>query len=1341
MSKLVRLRSFFVPALIGSILCCAFGYYYLYWVPSRQRYLDDRSFRVLKTLSDQIRLSINTFDKMLDNAADNGISGDSMGDYLKAVAPQLQIPEEDESDPVVGQDYSDPPKIAVEADEGTHFLYLAFQRGSKASKRSSPAKYVIRTDLDKMIDRLAPQRSLNPFDVLLVAQSDGIIIFQRSVSGIEVARIKTIEDASGETKGKPHKPITADLLSQASRLEEVKFAGARYRLYSQPLQISFFPAKGGPMSGVPPPWVLCGLVRADRFRSESQSIPYAYILGILAAILLVVAAYPFLRLLLSSPAERLRTVDLIATAVFTCFVAAALTLILSDLYYWQIAFGPAADDDMGRLARAIDSNFAHETNLAFAQLDALNRSPDLLAALQQVSVDPDSTPPQLTEGGKCNPSWACRIEILRNPPRGAKASPDEEVKLLEYEYPYLAHVYWSDYQGVQRVKWSTGERITPFISLDDPSVTYYPDVKRAVRNPGGPINSSGIGSQYSPNTGENITIFWKLLAIDEHGKEVPIDEYWNQEPQKSEERKVFSASLVTRPVSVIGSVLPSGFQFAVLEPDGTVVFHSDPTRNLRENFFAETDQNLDLRSRVKMRAAGSIITNYMGRPHRFYVQPMARNEEAGVDQGGLWTVVVFRDLHLEETKNLEMLTLISIMVFLYAGVIALVLVVVYWARKGQASRIWLWPDSRKARSYGPVAIANIVAAMLLLIFSSFVSPLALVSCVVVIPLGTILLNLVILRGRSDAKGSADGTDDEMSSRCKLGYFGASATMLVVVAVLPCLSLFKVAGDFEHKLFIERTQLLFAADIHNRALRVRERYQNINLGKDGEVQKKVLAGPEGQHAEKLLNASTDTTAAVYSHELLDKVCPKAEDQQAKQLPDPVFSYHEILDTKVCAEEARTDRNDSSPTKLDCGAVGAPSCVESFLSAISLPYNELAADDRYLSEATQSDMWRWVSSSSGRREQLELTSNEPGKKSRKIVSVWTPFHFPWTQWKWSLGTVAFLVALFLLVRVSLSRIFLLNLVAPAVVKNLAFGLSPASLMAELPMNLLIIGPESCLPVADLIRRPEVQARDTEALLAPKATIAASGGGSETTTFTGDQVDQIVRDGRHLALRNFDRALDDVEASSKCIGILRRVLSGLGNSIIIISEVDPLSEPSVEASEQWRTLLRSFVRIDLNSRPAQRIDEEDADYEARVSADAYYRWLLCGLSKPQKLVMVQLAQEKLINPNSRDSVSELISQGMIERRWGLLAVADDGFAEFLKDAIPHNTVKRWERQGAGARPASLQTSLLVLGVGVVGFLIYTQGEVFNTWVTYATGFAASLPKALQFLESFRQKNGAKT
>ena len=304
-----------------------------------------------------------------------------------------------------------------------------------------------------------------------------------------------------------------------------------------------------------------------------------------------------------------------------------------------------------------------------------------------------------------------------------------------------------------------------------------------------------------------------------------------------------------------------------------------------------------------------------------------------------------------------------------------------------------------------------------------------------------------------------------------------------------------------------------------------------------------------------------------------------------------------------------------------------------------------------------------------------------------------------------------------------------------------MNPATLMADLPVNLLIIGPDTCHPIASLIHRPDVQVHEAEELLQDKAAQAKAAGATEATSPAADPIDVIIRDGRPLVLRNVERLSDNVETATKAHAALMRLLSALDNSIILVSSLDPVMIPSIESSERWRTLLRSFVRIDLHSTPRQRIGEDDADYQLRISSESYFHWLFDRLSRLEKLVMLQLAQENVVNPNSSDTVYKLMERGLIERRRGLLAVTDVGFANFLLHALPRPTIKSWEKKVAGTRPFSFQTSLLILGVGVVAFLIYTQGDVFNTWVTYATGVAAAAPKFLQFFENLKGKTAAES
>jgi hypothetical protein len=210
--------------------------------------------------------------------------------------------------------------------------------------------------------------------------------------------------------------------------------------------------------------------------------------------------------------------------------------------------------------------------------------------------------------------------------------------------------------------------------------------------------------------------------------------------------------------------------------------------------------------------------------------------------------------------------------------------------------------------------------------------------------------------------------------------------------------------------------------------------------------------------------------------------------------------------------------------------------------------------------------------------------------------------------------------------------------------------------------------------------------------------------------DPVEEIVRDGRPVVFYNFESGLEVRDDSQGKLAILDNVFFKLPQSVVVASMVDPVVNSSQAEQQQWQTMLRSFVRIDLNSSPTRSANETGEQFESRISADAYYHWLLADRSKAQKLALVQLAQEGIVNAKSRGVIRELRNQGLLEQRWGVISVNDDRFTHFLKGALPRDSIKHWERQVRGfmpvccARPWSLQA----LASGVFSF---TRGPRFST------------------------------
>jgi hypothetical protein len=543
--------------------------------------------------------------------------------------------------------------------------------------------------------------------------------------------------------------------------------------------------------------------------------------------------------------------------------------------------------------------------------------------------------------------------------------------------------------------------------------------------------------------------------------------------------------------------------------------------------------------------------------------------------------------------------------------------------------------------------------------------------------------------------------------------------LAVVAVLPCLCFAKVAFDFEHKLMIARNQLSLASDIVERSKRVRRAYQNIELG---EVGKTLVGAPGDLSAER---------------EELPSEAELASEPERKEAP--FFSYHHILGISINSQGYNA-KDFALPTCDLSSSEGRQRCVELFLSGSSPTYDQVSSDNHYLAETGSSTTRTWSSASLGRRQKLELNTLEADHTVRTVASLWIPFHIPWADWRWWLGTIALMAALFGLVRWSLRRIFLLDLAAPVSPENLHIICDHSSLIAKLSMNLLVIGSESSSTITGLINRRDVQAWDMQDVLNVALHSAKTADGTFfVASSTGDQVDEIIRDGRPLVLYNCEATFRTPRTNHESLVALERVIANLGSKVVITTTVDPALQPPTEESEHWTTLLRSFVRIELNSTPAPREGEAVQLFESSLSAEAYQRWLFHQRPSSQKLVLVHLAQEGLVSPNSGDSVCDLMREGVVVCSWGLLTLKDSRFAEFLKSAVPSDRIKHWEGQVAGSRSDSIRTSLLVVGAGVAGFLIYTQGEVFNTWVTYATGLAAAIPAFIRVLTMFRGKGGA--
>jgi hypothetical protein len=167
------------------------------------------------------------------------------------------------------------------------------------------------------------------------------------------------------------------------------------------------------------------------------------------------------------------------------------------------------------------------------------------------------------------------------------------------------------------------------------------------------------------------------------------------------------------------------------------------------------------------------------------------------------------------------------------------------------------------------------------------------------------------------------------------------------------------------------------------------------------------------------------------------------------------------------------------------------------------------------------------------------------------------------------------------------------------------------------------------------------------------------------------------------------------------------------------DPELRRRLEAECRWTDALRNAQR-QLLARPdiAQYSWKHMLEYVGDM-AEPYYRtvWGLCSVE--EKLTLIQLAEEGLVNPRSFDIVRRLRHRRLV-RTTPRFLVINETFRNFVLQAESPAVIKSWETPEEGHGWASVQAPLIALVLVGVGILFYTQQPFFNA-TTQALGAIA--------------------
>ena len=249
------------------------------------------------------------------------------------------------------------------------------------------------------------------------------------------------------------------------------------------------------------------------------------------------------------------------------------------------------------------------------------------------------------------------------------------------------------------------------------------------------------------------------------------------------------ATLTVPMRSAINPVLPPGFEFAVIDRAGTVVFHSDVQRNNHENLFLESDGNRRLKSKVMTNSEGIVRTDYWGRNYDAYVKP-ARVAD--------WSVVTLFDRQslrglLVEWTSLSLL-LLSAYLLLWVAAMGFVLM------RGAS---WLWPDRLRGPRYLALAAFYLVLLIGFALLARFGGPntshrLGLLGFA--IPITAWVVTFLVLSRRPAATAAAPNFAPHID------YCAVAFLFLVITGILPGVAFVTRSYDSQIESYLKHRQL-------------------------------------------------------------------------------------------------------------------------------------------------------------------------------------------------------------------------------------------------------------------------------------------------------------------------------------------------------------------------------------------------------------------------------------------------------------------------------------------------------------------------------------------------------
>jgi hypothetical protein len=1379
-------KRFQVVAFVALLLCASTAVYFSLYISSQTEYFNNRNFRQLSSLSNQVSARVDDLKNGFSNSVKNTLKGEAtFADSLKSIvgisfedvnrtagkkpAPTKNAPQ------TLTQSKSDSVSctIALLQDHGETGLQITCDAaGEQFSAKTRLADLIVPfVDSDLAVGHKRSEHEEGFDDVLIAAAGDssaslpaGSVIFDQGTSELTATSLNSLKTAHSEQK------LDFATFSQTTNFADIELGGDDYKLYVQPLRLNTGTAGSD--------WIICGLVQAGHFRHQTWAIPYPSLIVLAFLVALVPLSWPFLKILFIGPKDRLRLADV----YFVCFsllMAAALVTLFS---LWVFAYSrneTQLDEQLATLSGSIDWNMHAEIRRVLGEIEQLDQLKDAgfpsapsPRAAGNAADTAGGLPATNGAGPVRPPQLAAPDKGERDKPVTGKSTPErneavQETRILErlcpardpegaencvrhLIYPYFNVIIWIDGHGDQTTKWLTNPIKTNPHRVADRS--YFSEIVN-----GHALKIDGqefwITPQASSITGAKTVVISRPL-VDPGQPTAPAEATQDNSLTKKAPANVVVA-MATNLSSVMDALMPPGFGYRIINPRGEVQLQSAETQQWKENFFEECNNDLSLRSAVAARSQQRLNINYKGREHSLLVTPLGETPE--------WSLVVFRDKKPLRTLHLEILTLAGSLFLVYAVILLGVFIVFYLFRTSTNRRnewIWPWPESLPTyyRSIVMTLLFCAVAITFIAATARKVTVLA-VSITAFVGIAGFLLRLKLGWVSKAVNRVAQEMRIERSFDYARAYIANLVLLVALVGVLPAVAFFKVAYDEEMRLFVKHTQYTLAQTLAQRYKRITDQYTTRRSpGNPGPI------------------ASNTALATA----LRDQRVQNFNDVYGKSFFDTTFSQ------RVAKVDSRPPSEQHEQRDW----------LQRFFVGRLPFFNHTSVELSGLMQNRSDDNSWWWREGAGN---LHLQVPQDVKAGQLQVDVNTPLNElvarpSFRDMSSGLLLLAFgllFAVLFLLCRFIVTKVFLLDF------QERSLPRLPATGFNHLEQNLFVVKSLVANPLPTFAANGELHFIDLK----------------HTRAATLQHIPASIPAGiRTIVLDNFDYGMTLPELGRSSLDLIERAWNN-DRRIVIVSGGEPSDLHWSEGRRngdraiglmmdyRWAEIAGRFVKVysgesccaddfdqtlqDLESSPEflrqsrsqkkkfeqslavlreecsprlalRRMGKEivkpgsfadlgPAGVRRQISDQArlYYQRIWQSCSEGERLTLLHLAEDRLLSPKD-PHIEPLFMKGLIFRSPDL-RMLNETFKQFVLQDGFTGALASIEDQAKKMSPwENLKWPLVFAAGGVVLFLMFTQREFFGSSgssLSLITGFTTAIPavfKLLGFLQS--QSTGSK-